>query len=37
MTLYEIITKKDNEVVVKFKIVEIVQELKEKFSKKNGG
>lgn len=34
---YEIITKKDNEVVVKFKIVEIVQELKEKFSKKNGG
>ncbi len=29
---YDIITKKDNEVVVKFKIVEIVQEIKQKIN-----
>lgn len=33
---YEIITQKNNEVVVKFKIVQVVQELKEKISKRNG-
>lgn len=30
---YDIITKKNNEVVVKFKVVEIVQEIKQKVSK----
>lgn len=33
---YEIITQKNNEVVVKFKIVQVVQEIKEKISKRNG-
>lgn len=33
---YDIITQKNNEVVVKFKIVQVVQELKEKISKRNG-
>ena len=29
---YDIITKKNNEVVVKFKVVELVQEIKQKLS-----
>ena len=31
---YDIITKKNNEVVVKFKVVEIVQEIKQKIENK---